>query len=98
MVIRVIHGLIIISLKYWEAHRVLYFNPPPPVGTLIAVEVDPYNGYGCLDTLYARLIDTLTVISNAGRDTLSCNGNLVPIGANPKPGLIYSWNPPTGSD
>ncbi len=74
----------------------IVFNPPPPVGTTIAVEVVPYAGYGCLDTLYAILIDTLTVISNAGRDTLSCNGNPVPIGANPRPGFIYSWDPPTG--
>ena len=74
----------------------LMFNPPPPVGTVIAVQVVPYNGYGCLDTLYARLIDTLTVISYAGRDTLSCNANLVPIGANPRPGLAYRWDPPTG--
>ena len=74
----------------------IVFNPPPPVGTVIAVQVVPYNGYGCLDTLYAKLIDTLTVISNAGRDTLSCNGSLVPIGAIPKPGLKYSWDPPVG--
>ena len=74
----------------------IMFNPPPAVGTVIAVEVVPYNGYGCLDTLYARLIDTLTVISNAGRDTLSCNSSLVPIGAIPKPGLVYRWDPPTG--
>ena len=74
----------------------IIFNPPPPVGTVIAVEVVPYNGYGCLDTLYARLIDTLTVISNAGKDTLSCNGNPVPIGTIPKPGLVYSWSPPIG--
>ena len=78
------------------ASQSIVFNPPPPVGTVIAVQVVPYNGYGCLDTLYARLIDTLTVISNAGRDTLSCNGNLVPIGAIPKPGLKYSWDPPVG--
>ena len=74
----------------------ILFNPPPPVGTVIAVEVVPYNGYGCLDTLYALLIDTLTVVANAGRDTLSCNRNPVPIGAIPKPGLIYRWDPPTG--
>src|SRR6185436_17460164 len=67
-----------------------------PVGTTIAVEVVPYAGYGCLDTLYAQLIDTLTVVSNAGRDTLSCNRNLVPIGAIPKPGLKYSWSPGIG--
>ena len=74
----------------------IMFNPPPPVGTVIAVQVVPYNGYGCLDTLYARLIDTLTVISYAGRDTLSCNASLVPIGANSRPGLAYRWDPPTG--
>jgi gliding motility-associated-like protein len=76
--------------------QTISFSPPPAVGTTIAVEVVPYNGYGCLDTLYARLIDTLTVRSNAGRDTLSCNHAMVPIGANPKPGLIYSWQPAAG--
>jgi gliding motility-associated-like protein len=74
----------------------IIFYPPPPVGTVIAVEVVPYNGYGCKDTLYAQLIDTLTVRSNAGRDTLSCNGSPVPIGSNSKPGLKYSWSPSTG--
>jgi gliding motility-associated-like protein len=74
----------------------IIFNPPPPVNTIIAVQVVPYNGYGCLDTLYAHLIDTLTVVANAGKDTLSCNGNPVPIGAIPKPGLIYSWTPQIG--
>ncbi|HET9744994.1 MAG TPA: T9SS type B sorting domain-containing protein [Chitinophagaceae bacterium] len=74
----------------------IMFNPPPPVGTTIAVEVVPYNGYGCLDTLYAQLIDTLTVTSYAGGDTLSCNRSLVPLGAIPKPGLTYSWTPTAG--
>ena len=74
----------------------IVFNPPPPVGTVIAVQVEPYNGYGCRDTLYARLVDTLTVSSNAGRDTLSCNASLVQIGANAKPGLAYSWSPQIG--
>jgi len=74
----------------------IMFNPPPPVGTTIAVEVVPYSGYGCLDTLYAQLIDTLTVISYAGPDVLSCNRDLMPIGAIPKPGLKYSWSPTTG--
>jgi gliding motility-associated-like protein len=74
----------------------ILFNPPPSVGTVIAVEVIPYNGYGCLDTLFARLIDTLTVVANAGKDALSCNRSPVQIGANPKPGLIYSWTPAAG--
>lgn len=74
----------------------LYLSPPPPPGTSLAVEIIPYNGYGCVDTLYALLIDTLNVIANAGKDTLSCNGNPVPIGGNPRSGFVYSWNPATG--
>ncbi len=76
--------------------QTISFTPPPAAGTAIAVEIIPYNGYGCLDTLYARIIDTLTVVANAGIDTLSCNQNPVPIGTIPKPGLVYSWNPATG--
>ncbi len=72
------------------------FSPPPAVGTTIAVELVPFNGYGCIDTLYARLLDTLTVRAVAGKDTLSCNGSPVMIGSNLKPGLVYSWSPVTG--
>lgn len=78
------------------SQQTISFTPPPPVGTTLAVELNPYNGYGCLDTLYALLIDTLTVTANAGKDTISCNQNPVPIGANSKPGLVYSWSPTVG--
>lgn len=74
----------------------LVLDPPPPVGTDIAVSVVPYHGYGCLDTFYAKLIDTLTVKSVAGKDAFSCNRAPVQIGANPKPGLVYSWAPTAG--
>ncbi|HYF31266.1 MAG TPA: gliding motility-associated C-terminal domain-containing protein [Chitinophagaceae bacterium] len=70
--------------------------PLPVPGTTYAVKVVPYHGYGCVDTFYARLEDTLTVISNAGGDMLSCNHSAVPIGAIPKPGLVYSWSPTIG--
>ena len=72
------------------------FSPLPAPGTTYAVEVLPYHGYGCPDTLYAKLVDTLTVKSNAGHDVLSCNGDGVPVGANSIPGLSYSWSPGTG--
>jgi gliding motility-associated-like protein len=78
------------------SNQTIRFSPPPIAGTDIAVEVVPYSGYGCLDTLYARLIDTLTLKANAGRDTISCNHNPVIIGANAKPGLVYSWTPTAG--
>lgn len=76
--------------------QTLTMNPPPAVGTNIAVKVDPYYGYGCLDTFYAKLIDTLTVVSNAGKDRFSCNLAPVQLGANPKPGLVYRWSPTAG--
>lgn len=74
--------------------QILKLEPPPPAGTLIAVEVTPYNGYGCKDTMYARLIDTLRLTANAGADITSCNKDPVLIGENRKQGVYYSWNPP----
>jgi gliding motility-associated-like protein len=76
--------------------QTLDIYPPPPTGTIIAVEVIPYNGYGCLDTLYAHMIDTLKLRSLAGADMLSCNNENVPLGALPKPGVVYNWEPPAG--
>ena len=75
--------------------QTINFTPPPPVGTTIAVQLIPYNGYGCLDTLYAKLVDTLTIKANAGIDKLSCNQNPVVIGENAKPGEQYAWSPTT---
>lgn len=76
--------------------QTIIFSPPPLLGTNIAVQIVPYDGYGCIDTLYARLLDTLTVKANAGKDNISCNNNPVQIGANPKSGLVYSWSPTAG--
>ena len=76
--------------------QTITFKPIPQVGTTYPVILVPYNGYGCRDTLYARLSDTLTVVSFAGKDDVSCNENPVPLGAIPKPGLVYSWSPVEG--
>ena len=74
--------------------QTLRLEPPPPTGTLIAVEVSPYNGYGCRDTMYARLVDTLRLTANAGPDIVSCNQSPVLIGEARKQGVFYSWSPP----
>lgn len=74
----------------------LTLQPPPSAGSLLAVEVTPFNGYGCKDTLYARLIDTLTVKANAGPDKNLCISESVLIGENSKPGIRYEWSPATG--
>ncbi len=78
------------------SNQSIYFSPPPAVGTTLAVELVPYDGYGCKDTLYAILVDTLTVKSIAGIDKTACNLTPVQIGANSKPGLVYQWTPASG--
>ena len=76
--------------------QMLYLSPPPAPGTRLAVEIIPYNGYGCVDTMYALLIDTLKIFANAGPDALSCNREPVLIGSPPKTNVIYNWSPPLG--
>jgi gliding motility-associated-like protein len=76
--------------------QTLSISPLPVSGTTYAVIIVPYNGYGCLDTLYAKLVDSLKVVANAGKDVLSCNKDPVLIGANSKPGLAYTWSPTSG--
>jgi gliding motility-associated-like protein len=58
--------------------------------------LETYKGYGLPDTWYARLVDSLKVIANAGKDVLSCNKEPVQLGANSIPGLAYQWSPTAG--
>ncbi len=82
--------------KVLGTQQVLTLAPPPRSGTTLAVKLEPYNGYGCPNTIYAQVKDSLTVVADAGRDTLSCNRDPVSIGTIPKPGLIYKWAPIKG--
>lgn len=74
----------------------LTMTPAPSAGTTLAVEVIPFDGYGCPDTLYAKLIDTLSVKALAGDDKRTCFGSPEQIGYPPKPGVIYNWSPANG--
>ena len=76
--------------------QTLKLDGAPASGTTLAVELVPYDGYGCLDTLYALLLDTLNVIADAGPDKFSCNRDAVQLGVNSKPGWIYQWSPTKG--
>jgi gliding motility-associated-like protein len=71
-------------------------SPAPQAGTRLAVAVVPYEGYGCPDTLYANLVDTLTVKALAGNDKRICHGKPEELGFPPKPGILYQWSPATG--
>jgi len=74
---------------------ILTLTPPPPSGTSISVEVTPFLGYGCKDTLTAVLIDTLTLKARAGKDIIFCKDPVI-IGENTRPGIVYNWSPATG--
>jgi gliding motility-associated-like protein len=76
--------------------QTLTLSPPPTAGTQVAVVVIPYNGYGCIDTLYTTLYDTLNYKANAGPNKVSCNESIVQIGVPPKPGWYYLWTPAIG--
>ena len=76
--------------------QVLHLIPPPLSGSTVAVELTPFNGYGCKDTLIANFVDTLTVTAYAGKDTLVCSGRPVQLGSLPQQGRVYKWIPVTG--
>ncbi len=76
--------------------QTLAFSPPPATNMQVAVELVPYNGYGCLDTLYTEVINNLVVTADAGRDTVSCNRSPVQLGVSPKLGVNYHWSPTAG--
>jgi gliding motility-associated-like protein len=82
--------------KVLGTQQLLTLSPPPPSGTTLAVKLEPYSGYGCPNTMFTTLRDSLTVTADAGQDTLSCNRSLVAIGTTPKPGLRYTWSPAIG--
>lgn len=76
--------------------QVLTLTPAPPTGTRLALEVVPFDGYGCPDTLYAKLLDTLMIKAVAGNNKRICFGTPEEIGTPPKPGIFYCWSPANG--
>lgn len=76
--------------------QILNLSPPPLSGSSVAVELIPFNGYGCKDTLTATLLDTLTLQAIAGPDKLACDNTPVQLGSPPVTGLTYSWSPTAG--
>ncbi|MFN5135471.1 MAG: gliding motility-associated C-terminal domain-containing protein [Chitinophagaceae bacterium] len=70
--------------------------PAPSSGTVLAVEVTPFPGFGCKDTLFTKLLDTLTVKAVAGKDGSYCGVTPVILGEPPKPGRKYEWTPTNG--
>ena len=76
--------------------QTITLNPLPAPGTILNVQLVPYDGFGCSQTLTARLVDNLQINADAGRDTLSCNLAPVRIGSTARQGLVYNWSPQSG--
>lgn len=76
--------------------QVLTLVPVPASGKTLAVKLEPFDGYGCPNTVFATLQNSLVVTAIAGKDTLSCNQKPVPLGTISRQGLVYRWDPPDG--
>lgn len=77
-------------------NQLLHLEPVPPSGSTLYVELLPYPGYGCRDTLEVNLQDTLRASADAGPDHSSCNANPVQLGTAPTNGIRYQWTPAAG--
>jgi gliding motility-associated-like protein len=73
--------------------QTLYLNPVPLAGSVYPVIVEPYTGFGCVDTLYALIQVGAKPAANAGSDAVICQGNQIQIGAPPNPIYTYEWAP-----
>jgi len=69
-------------------------TPAPPLNSTIHVEVIPFNGFGCQDTLNV-LVTNSTPTADAGPDKSICPGSPVTLGTAAITGNTYSWSPST---
>ncbi len=76
--------------------QTLILNPPPPDSTLLAVVVRPYTGYGCVDTIFTRIMARPTPIANAGIDQTTCQNIPVQLGEATSTNWVYQWQPSNG--
>ncbi len=76
--------------------QVLRFQPAPPSGTIVNVQLVPFPGFGCTQTMAARLVDNLSTPVNAGPNLISCNDEPVRMENEVINGLRYLWSPAIG--
>jgi gliding motility-associated-like protein len=74
----------------------LVLSPAPSSVTTYALDVKPYAGMGCRDTIYTTVTPAAEPPANAGDDRVLCNGQSATIGSAAVAGYAYSWSPATG--
>lgn len=72
----------------------LTLNPPPAVGSVFPVIIDPFPGFGCKDTLYAIVDVGTKPAPAAGPDKVICGGTQIQIGGPPLAAHQYAWTSP----
>ena len=90
------------SYRWWDENYTsiigfgqnITLNPAPPGTSLMHVDLLPYNGAACRDTLHVTSINT-SPIADAGPDKTVCLGTRVAIGTSSIPDHTYSWTPST---
>ncbi|HNP54982.1 MAG TPA: PKD domain-containing protein, partial [Ferruginibacter sp.] len=70
----------------------LTITPAITLNTNIHLEVIPFSGFGCRDTLHGN-VSFSSPRAQAGPDKLICTSDSVKIGASPLSGYTYSWSP-----
>lgn len=76
--------------------QTLILSPPPPVNSVVALDIVPYQGFGCRDTIYATILQAAAPVAVAGNPLALCPGGTGQLGTNPVTGNTYSWAPATG--
>ncbi|MFZ1528030.1 MAG: hypothetical protein WAT19_04720 [Ferruginibacter sp.] len=76
--------------------QVFHIQPPPAPGTVLALELTPYNGYGCKDTLMIPFRNDLVIPADAGVNKTICTNDSVRLGIPPSANAIYKWSPAHG--
>jgi gliding motility-associated-like protein len=74
----------------------LTITPAPPVNSVFALDLVPYPGFGCHDTIYTTIQIAPLPPANAGADKSMCSGRQVGIGLPAVAGYTYNWSPATG--
>ena len=73
--------------------QTLTLSPAPNIGTIYPVIVTPYPGFGCVDTVYARIASDPKPVSIAGPDITTCRWVANPVGTTPDALHSYLWTP-----
>lgn len=75
------------------SEQTLTLSPPPAANSVFPLIVNPYPGFGCVDTIYANIFAAVKPNSVAGPDKTICSRVPSQLGGAANPAYSYSWLP-----